>query len=169
MKLNVQFSENAQAFNASMGEIQRVTVGNVEIDLEETADGVMITAKDADGEDTAIVRHGKDGQNGKDGQPGKDGQNGYTPVKGVDYFDGKDGSPGKDGQNGRDGYTPVKGVDYFDGKDGQPGKDGSQGEKGDPGYTPVRGTDYWTDADKAEMVSAVIAALPVYNGEVADE
>lgn len=45
------------------------------------------------------------------GEPGKDG---YTPQKGVDYFDGK---------NGEDGYTPVKGKDYFDGKDGEPGKD----------------------------------------------
>lgn len=34
------------------------------------------------------------------------------------------------------------------------------------GRTPVKGTDYYTEADKAEMVSAVIAALPVYNGEV---
>lgn len=34
------------------------------------------------------------------------GADGYTPVKGVDYFDGEPG------------YTPVKGVDYFDGKDG---------------------------------------------------
>lgn len=32
-------------------------------------------------------------------------KNGYTPIKGKDYFDGEDG------------YTPVKGVDYFDGKD----------------------------------------------------
>ena len=38
--------------------------------------------------------------------------------------------------------------------------------KGLNGYTPVRGTDYWTEADKAEMVRDVIAALPVYNGEV---
>lgn len=59
--------------------------------------------------------------------------------------------------DGKDGYTPIKGVDYFDGKDGVNGTDG---------YTPVKGTDYFTDADKAEMVSAVIAALPVYNGEV---
>lgn len=33
-----------------------------------------------------------------------DGKDGYTPRKGVDYFDGKDG---------KDGYTPVKGVDYW--------------------------------------------------------
>lgn len=33
--------------------------------------------------------------------------------------------------------------------------------KGDPGKTPIKGTDYFTDTEKAEMVSAVIAALPV--------
>lgn len=37
--------------------------------------------------------------------------------------------------------------------------------QGDDGKTPVKGTDYYTDAEKAEMVSAVIAALPVYDGE----
>lgn len=36
---------------------------------------------------------------GKDGEPGKDG---YTPVKGVDYFDGQDGAPGKQGPPGND-------------------------------------------------------------------
>lgn len=30
-----------------------------------------------------------------------------------------------DGADGKDGYTPIKGVDYFDGVDGQNGKDGS--------------------------------------------
>lgn len=38
--------------------------------------------------------------------------------------------------------------------------------KGDPGYTPQMGVDYFTPADKAEMVKDVLAALPVYNGEV---
>lgn len=33
-------------------------------------------------------------------------------------------------------------------------------------FTPVKGEDYFTEDDKAEMVSAVIAALPKYNGEV---
>ena len=31
---------------------------------------------------------------------GKKGDNGYTPQKGVDYFDGKDGKDGKDGISG---------------------------------------------------------------------
>ena len=38
--------------------------------------------------------------------------------------------------------------------------------KGDPGYTPQMGVDYFTPADKTEMVKDVLAALPVYNGEV---
>ena len=33
--------------------------------------------------------------------------------------------------------------------------------KGGTGRTPVKGTDYFTEADKAEMVAAVLAALPV--------
>lgn len=45
-------------------------------------------------------------------------------------------------------------------------KNGSKGSKGDTGRAPVKGEDYFTAADKAEMVSAVIASLPVYNGEV---
>lgn len=35
--------------------------------------------------------------------------------------------------------------------------------KGDKGDTPVKGKDYYTEADKAEMVDAVLAALP--NGD----
>lgn len=55
------------------------------------------------------------------------GEAGYTPQKGVDYFDGKDGVDGKDGQNGKDGYTPQKGIDYFDGENGQDGANGKDG------------------------------------------
>lgn len=75
--------------------------------------------------------NGKDGENGKSSYQiwleqgntgseqdylnslkGKDGEDGYTPIKGKDYFDGEDGV---------DGYTPIKGIDYFDGKDGTDG------------------------------------------------
>ena len=48
----------------------------------------------------------------------------------------------------------------------QNGSKGSTGATGADGKTPVKGTDYWTEADKAEMVSDVIAALPVYDGSV---
>lgn len=32
------------------------------------------------------------------------------------------------------------------------------------GYTPIRGIDYYTEADKAEMVNAVLEALPAAEG-----
>ena len=43
------------------------------------------------------------------------------------------------------------------------GKDGKDGKNGQDGYTPVKGKDYYTEADKTEMVNAVLAALP--NGD----
>lgn len=60
----------------------------------------------------------------------------------------------------------IKGVKGDKGADGTNGKDGKDGADG---YTPVKYKDYFTKADKAEMVSAVISALPKYNGEVVAE
>lgn len=77
---------------------------------------------------------GEDGYTPVKGRDYFDGVNGYTPIKGVDYFDGVDGQDGKDGQ---DGYTPRKGIDYFDGQNGR------DGQKGQDGYTPVKGVDYF--------------------------
>lgn len=45
-------------------------------------------------------------EKGNDGEKGADG---YTPQKGIDYFDGEKGA---DGAAGRDGKTPENGVDY---------------------------------------------------------
>lgn len=90
------------------------------------------------GEDGYTPIKGVDYFDGADGKDGKDGANGYTPIKGIDYFDGIDG---KDGQDGKDGYTPQKGIDYFDGADG---KDGINGKDG---YTPVKGVDYFDGQD----------------------
>lgn len=67
------------------------------------------------------------------------------------------GAKGDKGDTGAQGERGVAGAD---------GKDGTNGADGTDGYTPVRGTDYWTEADKAEIVAATLAALPVYDGEV---
>jgi hypothetical protein len=85
--------------------------------------GHRVTIVDANGTKTFDVLDGEDGtMSFEDLTPAQKeslkGDDGYTPVKGVDYFDGKDG---------KDGYTPVKGKDYFDGKDGSDGSDGSDG------------------------------------------
>lgn len=50
------------------------------------------------------------------------------------------------------------------GEKGQDGKNGANGTNGVDGKTPVKGTDYYTEADKQEMVSLVLAALPSSEG-----
>ena len=47
---------------------------------------------------------------------------------------------------------------------GPQGEQGLQGEKGADGYTPIKGVDYYTDAEKSEIVNAVLAALPAAEG-----
>lgn len=54
----------------------------------------------------------------------------------------------------------ADGIDGVDGVDGADGADGINGTNGVDGHTPVKGTDYFTDADKAELVNTIIAALP---------
>ena len=129
---------------------------------------------------------GPTGAAGQTGPQGPAGADGYTPQKGVDYFDG---TPGNDGtsvtirsisESTSDGGTSVitfsdgstlrvkNGSKGSQGDPGSPGQDGERGPAGADGYTPVKGVDYWTAADKQSMVNDVLAALPVYNGEVAD-
>ena len=54
----------------------------------------------------------KNGLKGEDGNPGKDGQDGYTPIKGVDYFDGKVGDKGDPGVDGKTAYEFAKDGGY---------------------------------------------------------
>jgi len=88
-------------------------------ELEEKFDATVQEIKDNAPDIEAIVSDVKTKQGDK-GDKGDKGDDGYTPQKGVDYFDGKNG------------YTPVKGVDYFDGEDG---------------YTPIKGKDYFDGKD----------------------
>lgn len=73
------------------------------------------------------------------------------------------------GENGN--WWEWDGTAYVDtGKPSQggAGPEGRQGPAGADGHTPKKGVDYFTEADKQEMVDAVLEALPVYNGEVED-
>ena len=107
-----------------------------------------------------------------DGTPGEDGGY-YTPsVTQVDantmqvrFSASKTGMPSVAAVNVTLPAGP-KGPAGADGAKGDKGDTGDTGPAGADGKTPVKGTDYFTEADKNEMVNAVIAALPVYNGEV---
>lgn len=131
-----------------------------------------------DGERGPAGADGAPGKDGKDGAPGKDGNigaDGFSPsvtvtqtesgaIITVTDKDGtttatiESGAPGKDGEAGPAGPAGPAGAD---GKDGQDGADGAPGADG---KTPVKGEDYFTDADKQEMVAAVLAALPSAEG-----
>ena len=95
-----------------------------------------------------------DGQNGKDGtsvtvanvsESAADGGNNV-----VTFSDGKSVTI-KNGNKGESGYTPVKGVDYFDGKDGtmtfedltDEQRASLKGDKGDAGSNGVSCTHSW--------------------------
>lgn len=78
---------------------------------------------------------------GDKGEKGDTGNDGYTPLKGKDYFTDGDIKTVKQGI--REEVTPVKGVHYFDGKDGKPGKNGVDGQsiEGRPGRDGLDGKD----------------------------
>ncbi len=70
--------------------------------------------------------------------------------------------------NETDGWVNNGKLQGAKGEDGKPGKDGepgAPGKDGEAGYTPVKGVDYFTEADKAELVQAVLAALPTAEEE----
>lgn len=179
MKKKIEFQENEQTFdasfdkgedmNADFGEVQQISGGDVSASVTQTSEGAVIAITSNGVESTATVYHGKDGlpgANGKDGQDGKDG----SPGK-----DGLPGEPGKDGVSVSHEWegtvlkvTSASGTSSADlrGEQGIQGVPGAEGSPGADGRTPVKGTDYWTEADKQEIVTEVLSALPVYNGEV---
>ena len=65
--------------------------------------------------------------------------------------------------NSVSGLTATTISDAIDELAAKAGTPGPQGPAGADGHTPVKGVDYFTDADKTELVNAVLAAIP--NGD----
>lgn len=111
------------------------------------------------------------------GEKGDKGEQGYTPRKGIDYFDGEKGAAFT-----YDDFTPeqlagLKGEkgDAFTYKDFTAEQLAKlKGEKGDSGYTPQKGKDYF-DGDKGEKGDAFTYAdftkeqLAALKGEKGDK
>lgn len=91
----------------------------------------------------------------------------WSSQKISDEISSKPGGSGVDGTTFYP-YVSEEGVISWsnDGDKENPQPVNIKGDKGDKGDFPVAGVDYYTEADKTEMVAAVIAALPVYDGEV---
>ena len=132
-----------------------VTVKSVS---ESSADGGSNVVTFSDGKTLTV----KNGSKGSTGSAGKDGTNGSNGADGVGIK-----SVVQTTTSSADGGSNVVTVTKTDNTTSTfTIKNGSKGSTGAAGKTPVKGTDYFTADDKAEIVSAVVAALPVYAGEV---
>ena len=154
---------------------------------------VTVYLKGDRGEPGPAGPQGEPGLAGPPGEPGPSGppgEPGKSPIIEVHKMWGSDGrmyttihTANPNGTtyeatvyDGKDGYSPEVNITKKRLSDGRMevtvsvvNADGSlsYGTVTD-GKTPAKGIDYFTPADKAEMVTAVLAALPVYNGEVAE-
>ncbi len=131
--------------------------------LEQAINMALAKAKESGefkGETGAQGPQGIQGIQGERGAQGEQGPRGEQGVQGEQGIQGPKGDPGEKGDAGAQGVQGEKG------EPGIQGPQGEQGPQGNPGYTPVKGKDYFTPADKEELVSALIAAFPKYNGEV---
>lgn len=112
--------------------IAEASLSGGEVDLsgyvtKETGNASQITFSDGQTFqqklDTGVLK----GEKGDTGAQGPAGADGYTPVKGVDYFDGAKGDKGDTGEQGPKGDK------------GDPGEQGPQGPKGDKGEPGIQG------------------------------
>lgn len=75
-----------------------------------------VASKEDMPEVAAVNIKGIKGDKGEQGLPGKDGKPGKDGLPGAPGKDGKDGEPGTKGDKGEpgaDGYTPIRGTDYW--------------------------------------------------------
>lgn len=158
--IQASISGAPKAVDADLVNFQTVTIPGITV--HETADGVKITAESGDKVTTATVKNGRDGEQGPQGEPGPQGPKGDTGATGPQGergVQGPQGIQGIQGPQGPAGATGPQGPRGYQGEKGDKGATGPQGPAGANGKTPVKGTDYFTEAEKAEMVAAVKAAL----------
>ena len=99
------------------------------------------------------------------GEPATANYNAGVLTIGVPKGDpGEPGLRGEPGEKGDKGDPGEKGEPGEKGDKGDPGEKGEPGATGEAGYTPVKGVDYFTDAEKSEMIQAVLDALPAAEG-----
>lgn len=149
------------------------------VKITQITDGYNISVTDKNGTGNITLLHGKDGTNGKDGATGEQGAKGekgdaftfddftaeqLESLKGEKGDKGDKGEQGLQGIQGEQGIQGVQGIPGEKGEKGDTGAAGKDGQNGTDGKTPMKGVDYYTDADKAEIVNAVIAALPTAEG-----
>ena len=123
---------------------------------EQMKSGVVITIVDADGETSATLHNGANGEKGTDGKSAyqiavEQGYQGsesdwLSSLKGDKGNTGAKGNPGQDGADGKSAYAIAVEHGYEDSEEkwllslkGEKGDTGERGEKGDTGLQGERG------------------------------
>ena len=143
---------------------------------EQMKSGVVITIVDADGETSAMLHHGANGEKGTDGKSAyqiaveqgyqgseSDWLSSLKGDKGEKGNTGAKGNPGQDGAEGKSAYAIAVEHGYEDseekwllslkGEKGDTGERGEKGEKGDPGDRGLQGV----PGEKGEKGDAGVA------------
>lgn len=102
--------------------------------------------------------------------PGIKGDDGYTPVKGKDYFTEEEIANFVNylATLVKDGETPVKGQDYFTEEEINSIVSKVKSLVPD-GQTPIRGIDYWTPEDKSKIENDIKKLIPTQPKEKNNE
>ena len=178
--INVPFSESGAEFNTNFGETSVIHDGQsgagqsgATFYPDVSADGTISWTNDR-----GLPNPNPVNIKGDKGDKGDRGEQGIQGLKGETGEQGEKGTDGTSATHRWSGTTlyitsasgtssaNLKGEKGDPGTNGKDGTNGTNGKDGVDGYTPVKGKDYFTETDKAEIVSSVIAALPVYDGSV---
>ena len=118
------------------------------VKAEQMKSGVVITIVDADGETSATLHHGANGEKGTDGKSAYQiaVEQGYQGSE-SDWLSSLKGDKGEKGDTGLQGERGEKG------ETGQQGEQGPMGEKGDPGDRGLQGV----PGEKGEKGDAGVA------------
>lgn len=146
----------------SKGELIIILSNDITLNL-----GSVMGPKGDEGEQGIQGPQGPQGPQGAQGDKGEAGADGISITEVEISSEGNliiSFSNGEHNEIGR--IVGEKGEQGIQGDQGIQGEQGQQGIQGEPGYTPQRGVDYYTDADKQEMIAAVLTALPKWDGGV---
>ena len=112
------------------------------VKTEQMEFGVVITIVDADGETSATLHNGANGEKGTDGKSAYQiaVEQGYQGSE-SDWLSSLKGDKGDTGERGEKGDTGLQGERGEKGETGQQGEQGPMGEKGEKGDAGVAGKD----------------------------
>lgn len=158
--LTSYFEKNPIIVPTKLSDLEQDATHRIVTDEEKASWNSKLSQADLQsGIDTALEQAKESGE-----FKGEKGDKGEQGIQGIQGVQGEKGDKGDTGEQGMQGIQGVQGEKGDKGEQGIQGEKGNTGEKGEKGDTPVKGVDYYTEADKEEMVTLVLNALPSAEG-----